>query len=88
MSQHKIQPERAGQLSRAQRKVYDLAWSRLIEPDAPAQLTWAREYIAQECKVSSSTVVRAVASIRRLGLLDIQTRSSGIVTLQLGKGQS
>ena len=62
----------AGQLPRAQRNIYDFCRRHLNRPGAPPFVEWSRAYIAEQVGYSKQTVGRALASIRRLGLLDIQ----------------
>ena len=69
--------ERAGELPRGQRRVYDLLFPwlmRKVRQGLPAYLMPSREWLAQQARVSLSTVTRAFASMSRLGLLDIQER--------------
>ena len=66
--------ECVGLLSRGERRVYDLAWGWLTRPGAPRYLTLSREWLARQCRVSVSTVARAFARIRRLGLLIVKER--------------
>ena len=67
----------AGELPRGQRRVYDLLFPwlmRKMRQGLPAYLMPSREWLAQQARVSLSTVTRAFASMSRLGLLDIQER--------------
>lgn len=66
--------DREGQLSRGERRVYDLARRWLERPGAPAYLTLSREWLAQQLGVSVSTVSRAFKKCRQLGLLLIRER--------------
>ena len=66
--------ELAGELSRGERRVYDKCWTWLTRRDAPLYLTLSRPWLARECRVSISTVARAFAAFRRLGLLIVQER--------------
>jgi len=66
--------ELAGELSRGERRVYDLCWVWLTRPGAPRYLTLRRKTLARKCRVCISTVARAFAAFRRLGLLIVQER--------------
>lgn len=66
--------ELAGELSRGERRVYDKCWTWLTRRDAPLYLTLSRPWLARECRVSISTVARAFAAFRRLGLLIVKER--------------
>ena len=66
--------ELAGELSRGERRVYDKCWTWLTRRGAPLYLTLSRRWLARQCRVSISTVARAFAAMRRLGLLVIQER--------------
>lgn len=66
--------ELAGELSRGARRVYDKCWTWLTRRNAPRYLTLSRPWLARECRVSISTVARAFAAFRRLGLLIVQER--------------
>ena len=82
ISQETIHPEqlrleRAGELSRGERRLYDLLFPwllRKVKQGLPAYLIPSRLWLAQQCRVSVSTVTRAFANFNRLGLLDIQER--------------
>ena len=67
----------AGELPRGQRRVYDILFpwlTRKVRQGLPAYLIPSRAWLAQEARVSLSTVTRAFANMSRLGLLDIQER--------------
>ena len=69
--------ELAGELSRGARRVYDLLFPwlmRKVKQGLPAYLIPSRVWLAQQARVSLSTVTRAFANFNRLGLLDIQER--------------
>jgi len=69
--------ECAGELPRGQRRVYDLLFPwlmRKVRQGLPAYLIPSRVWLAQQARVSLSTVTRAFANFTRLGLLDIQER--------------
>ena len=69
--------DRAGELPRGQRRVYDILFPwliRKVKQGLPAYLMPSREWLAQQARVSLSTVTRAFANMHRLGLLDIQER--------------
>lgn len=70
----KLRLELAGDLSRGERRVYDKCWTWLTEDNAPLYLTLSRAWLARECRVSISTVARAFAAFRRLGLLLVKER--------------
>jgi len=82
ISQEAIHPEQlrlecAGELPRGQRRVYDLLFPwlmRKVRQGLPAYLIPSRVWLAQQARVSLSTVTRAFANFSRLGLLDIQER--------------
>ena len=77
-----IRPEQlrlecAGELPRGQRRVYDILFpwlTRKVRQGVPAYLMPSRAWLAQQARVSLSTVTRAFANMSRLGLLDIQER--------------
>jgi len=64
----------AGELSRGERRVYDKCWTWLTRRGAPRYLTLRRKTLARKCRVSISTVARAFAAFRRLGLLIVKER--------------
>lgn len=67
----------AGELPRGQRRIYDILFpwlTRKAKQGLPAYLMPSRAWLAQEARVSLSTVTRAFANMSRLGLLDIQER--------------
>ena len=69
--------DRAGELPRGQRRVYDILFpwlTRKVRQGLPAYLIPSRAWLAQQARVSLSTVTRAFANMSRLGLLDIQER--------------
>ena len=69
--------ELAGELSRGERRVYDIVYPwlmRKVRQGVAAYLTLSREWLARECRVSISTVARAFAAFRRLGLLIVKER--------------
>ena len=69
--------DRAGELPRGQRRIYDILFpwlTRKVRQGLPAYLIPSREWLAQQARVSLSTVTRAFANMHRLGLLDIQER--------------
>lgn len=66
--------ELVGELSRGERRVYDKCWLWLTRRGAPPYLTLSRPWLARECGVSISTVARAFAAFRRLGLLIVKER--------------
>ena len=70
----KLRLELAGELPRGERRVYDKCWTWLTEDNAPLYLTLSRAWLARECRVSISTVSRAFAAVRRLGLLLVKER--------------
>ena len=75
-------------LSRAHWHVYEILRDRLTIPGAPAQVTVRRAWLAQKCRVSSSTVARAFADLRQRRLLDIEALGNGTVAVRLGETQS
>lgn len=75
-------------LSRAHWRVYETLRDRLTVPGAPAQVPVRRAWLAQECRVSSSTVARAFADLRQRGLLEIEALGNGTVAVRLGQNQS
>ena len=74
--------ELAGELSRGERRVYDKCWTWLTRRGAPRYLTLSRRWLARNCRVSISTVARAFAAMRRLGLLVIQERWKSVGNLR------
>ena len=69
--------DRAGELPRGQRRIYDILFpwlTRKVRQGLPAYLIPSRAWLAQQARVSLSTVTRAFANMHRLGLLDIQER--------------
>ena len=67
----------AGELPRGQRRIYDILFpwlTRKVRQGLPAYLMPSRAWLAQQARVSLSTVTRAFANMSRLGLLDIQER--------------
>ena len=69
--------ELAGELPRGQRRVYDILFPWLMRKVRQGVLPYlmpSRAWLAQQARVSLSTVTRAFATMSRLGLLDIQER--------------